>query len=215
MLSKTQAQRIESLLGQMTLSEKVALLSGKNAWFTVPIERLGIPSIVMTDGPHGVHTGGHGQDRIVAITTAYPTGVSLASTWNPELIERVGAALEQEVWYLGCHVLLAPCVNIVRSPLDGRNFETYSVDPYLAGQIGLAYVRGLQGEGGGASVKHYAANNQEYERFRGNSVVDERTLREICLPAFETIVKGAQPWTVMCSYNRINGTYASQNEELL
>ncbi|MDY6873872.1 MAG: hypothetical protein SVR81_07910 [Chloroflexota bacterium] len=101
MLSKTQAQRIESLLGQMTLSEKVALLSGKNAWFTVPIERLGIPSIVMTDGPHGVRAGGHGQDRIVATATAYPTGVSLASTWNPELIERVGAALEQEVWYLG------------------------------------------------------------------------------------------------------------------
>ncbi|MCB2209583.1 glycoside hydrolase family 3 C-terminal domain-containing protein [bacterium] len=215
MLSKSQEERIESLLGQMTLSEKVALLSGKNAWFTMPIERLGVPSIVMTDGPHGVRTGGHGQDRIVATATAYPTGVSLASTWNTELIERVGAALGQEVRYLGCHVLLAPCVNIVRSPLGGRNFETYSEDPYLAGQIGLAYVRGLQSEGVGASVKHYAANNQEYERFRGNSVVDERTLREIYLPAFETIVKSAQPWTVMCSYNRINGTYASQHEELL
>jgi beta-glucosidase len=215
MLSKSQEERIESLLGQMTLSEKVALLSGRNAWYTVPIERLGIPSIVMTDGPHGVRTGGHGQDRIVATATAYPTGVSLASTWNPELIERVGAALGQEVRYLGCHVLLAPCVNIVRSPLGGRNFETYSEDPYLAGQIGLAYVKGLQSKGVGASVKHYAANNQEYERFRGNSVVDERTLREIYLPAFETIVKGAQPWTVMCSYNRINDTYASRHEELL
>jgi len=215
MLTDSHQKRIESLLKQMTLSEKVALLSGRNAWFTVPIERLGIPSIVMTDGPHGVRTGGHGQDRIVSTATAYPTGVSMASTWNRELIEKVGVALAEETRYLGCHILLGPCVNIVRSPLGGRNFETYSEDPYLTGQIGVAYVRGLQSQHVGASVKHYAANNQEYERHRGNSVVDERTLREIYLPAFETIVKEAHPWTVMCSYNRINGTYASDHEILL
>ncbi len=215
MVFTTHQKDIKSLLEKMTLTEKVALLSGRNAWFTVPIERLGIPSIAMTDGPHGVRTGGHGQGRIVGSATAYPTGVSMASTWNTALIERVGEALGEETRYLGCHILLGPCVNIVRSPLGGRNFETYSEDPYLAGQIGLAYVRGLQSKGVGASVKHFAANNQEYERHRGNSVVDERTLREIYLPAFETIVKETQPWTVMCSYNRINGTYASRNEYLL
>lgn len=215
MKSDSHHQKIESLLGEMNLSEKIALLSGKNAWFTMPIERLGIKSVVMTDGPHGVRTGGHGQGRIVGTGTAYPTGISMASTWNRDLIEQVGAALGEETRHLGCHVLLGPCVNIVRSPLGGRNFETFSEDPYLAGQIGTAYVRGLQSQQVGASVKHFAANNQEYQRHRGNSVVDERTLREIYLPAFETIVKEADPWTVMCAYNRINGTYASVHEELL
>jgi len=206
---------IEALIKQMTLSEKVTMLSGKNAWYTFPIERLDIPSIVMTDGPHGVRTGGPGWDRIVSTATAYPTGISMASSWNRDLVERVGVGLAEETRHLGCHVLLGPCINIVRSPLGGRNFETFSEDPYLAGQIGVAYVKGLQSQRIGASVKHYAANNQEYERHRGNSVVDERTLREIYLPAFETIVKETHPWTVMCSYNRINGTYASEHEELL
>jgi beta-glucosidase len=208
-------QAITNLLEQMSISEKVSLLSGRNKWFTVPLERLGIPSIVMTDGPHGVRTGGAGNDRIVSKATAYPTGISMASTWNRDLIERVGVALAEETRHLGCHILLGPCVNIVRSPLGGRNFETFAEDPYLAGQIGVAYVRGLQSKGIGASVKHYVANNQEYERHRGNSVVDERTLREIYLPAFETIVKETKPWTVMCSYNRINGIYASAHQVLL
>ncbi len=212
---ETHQNEIEALLKQLTLSEKVALLSGQNAWRTAPIERLGIPSIVMTDGPHGVRTGGHGTGRVVGTSTAYPTGISMASTWNRDLIERVGVALAEETRYLGCHILLGPCVNMVRSPLGGRNFETFSEDPYLAGQIGVAYVRGVQSQGVGVSVKHYAANNQEFERFRGNSVIDEQTLREIYLPAFETIVKEAEPWTVMCAYNRINGTYASEHEVLL
>lgn len=215
MEDKKHEQAIDELLAQMTTGEKVALLSGRNAWFSMPIERLGIPSIVMTDGPHGVRTGGQGFDRIVGQATAYPTGISMGSTWNRALIERVGAALAQETRHLGCHILLGPCVNIVRSPLGGRNFETLAEDPYLAGQIGAAYVRGLQSQRVGASVKHFAANNQEYERHRGNSVVDERTLREIYLPAFETIVRETHPWTVMCSYNRINGTYASAHERLL
>ena len=215
MSQESHHKEIESLLTQMTLSEKVSLLSGKNNWLTVPIDRLGIPSIVMTDGPHGVCTDGPGSDRIVSTATAFPTGISMASTWNRDLIERVGAALAEETRHLGCHVILGPCVNIVRSPLGGRNFETYSEDPYLAGQIGVAYVKGVQRQEIGVSVKHFAANNQENERMRGNSVVDERTLREIYLPAFETIVKETQPWTVMCSYNRLNGTYASANEALL
>jgi beta-glucosidase len=208
-------KQITALIRKMTLSEKVSLLSGRNAWYTMPIERLGIPSIVMTDGPHGVRTGGPGQDRIVSTATAYPTGVSMASTWDPDLIERIGVALAEETRHLGCHILLGPCVNIVRSPLGGRNFETYSEDPYLTGRIGAAYVRGLQSQQIGASVKHFVANNQEFERSRGNSVVDERTLREIYLPAFETVVKEADPWTVMCAYNRINGTYASEHNRLL
>ncbi len=208
-------QKINELLDQMTLSEKVALLSGRNNWFTVKVDRLEIQAVVMTDGPHGVRTGGYGSDRIVSTATAYPTGISMASTWNRDLIERAGKALAEETRLLGCHVLLGPCVNIVRSPLGGRNFETFSEDPYLAGQIGIAYVNGVQDQQVGVSVKHFVANNQEVERFRSNSVVDERTLREIYLTAFESIVKEAHPWTVMCSYNRINGDYASENETLL
>lgn len=208
-------KEIESLISQMTLPEKVSMLSGRNNWYTVPIERLGIPSVVMTDGPHGVRTDDPGSGRIIGTGTAYPTGISMASSWNRDLVEKVGVALAEETRHLGCHIILGPCVNIVRSPLAGRNFETYSEDPYLAGQIGVAYVKGVQSQRIGVSVKHFAANSQENERARGNSVVDERTLREIYLPAFETIVKETQPWTVMCSYNRLNGKYASANETLL
>jgi beta-glucosidase len=215
MIQKTHSDRIENVLAQMTLPEKVVLLSGKNNWSTASIERLNIPSIIVTDGPHGVRTGGHGSGRKVDNATAYPTGISMASSWNRDLMARVAVGIAEETRHLDCHILLGPCVNIIRMPLAGRNFETYSEDPYLAGQIGAAYVRGLQSRGIGASVKHFAANNQEIERFRGNSVVDERTLREIYLSAFETIVKEAHPWTVMCSYNRINGHYASENEHLL
>jgi beta-glucosidase len=207
-------QRVEDLLVQLTLKEKVTLLSGKDAWHTAPIERLGIPSLAMTDGPHGVRANRTGEERVQGPATSFPTGVSMASSWNPALIERVGVALAEETRAMGCDILLGPCVNIVRTPLAGRNFESYSEDPYLAGRIGVAYVKGVQSRNVGTSVKHYACNNQEIERFRGNSEVDERTLREIYLPAFEAIVKEAQPWTVMCSYNRINGVYASENNTL-
>ncbi len=183
-------------------------------WRTYAVDRLGIPAITMTDGPHGVRST-HMPGRLDRPATAMPTGIALASTWNPALIERVGATLGAETRALGCDVLLGPCINIVRSPLNGRNFETYSEDPFLAGEIAVAWVTGLQSQKVGASLKHFACNNQEYERMRGNSVVDERTLREIYLPAFEKTVKTAQPWTVMCSYNRLNGTYASQNRTLL
>jgi len=207
--------KIDVLLEQMTLPEKVALLSGRNAWQTMPNERLDIAPLSMTDGPHGVRADDAGMGRPVGPATSFPTGVSMAASWDPALIERVGVALAEETLGMACDVLLGPCVNIVRTPLAGRNFESYSEDPYLAGRIGVAWVRGLQSQHVGASLKHYACNNQEVERFRGSSVVDERTLREIYLPAFESVVKETRPWTVMCAYNRINGVYASEHDYLL
>jgi beta-glucosidase len=169
----------------------------------------------MTDGPHGVRTSLDGMERKIGPATSFPTGVSIASTWDPALVERIGQALGKEARGMDCDILLGPCVNIVRSPLGGRNFESYSEDPYLAGCIATAFIKGAQSQQVGTSIKHFACNNQENERFRGSSEVDERTLREIYLPAFEMAVKDAQPWTVMCSYNRINGTYASENYHLL
>ncbi len=208
-------QKIENLIKKLTLKEKVSLLSGRNSWETVSLEEHGIYSITVTDGPHGVRSNQADTGRIVKPVTCFPTGVSMAASWNPELVERLGIALAEETRAMGCDVILGPCINIVRHPLAGRNFESFSEDPYLAGRIGVGYVKGVQSRGIGTSVKHFACNNQEKERHRGSSVVDERTLREIYLPAFETIVKEAKPWTVMCSYNRINGDYASQNYHLL
>ena len=206
-------EQIEDLLQKMTLVEKVAFLSGQDKWRTVSLERLGIPSIVMTDGPHGVRANEAG--RMQSPATSFPTGVSLASTWNPDLVEQVGATLAEETRALECDILLGPCVNIVRHPLAGRNFESYSEDPYLAGRTGVAFVRGVQSQGVGTSLKHFACNNQETERMRGDSQVDERTLREIYLAQFEMVVKEAHPWTVMCAYNRLNGVYASQHDWLV
>ena len=208
-------ERIGALLKQLTLREKISLLSGQDAWHTVAIERLGLPALVMTDGPHGVRSSQAEAGRIDGPATSFPTGVSMAASWDPDLIERVGAALGEETRAMGCDILLGPCVNIVRHPLAGRNFEAYAEDPFLAGKIGVGYVKGVQGRRIGTSLKHYACNNQEVERFRGNSIIDERTLREIYLSQFEMVVKEAKPWTVMCSYNRINGDYASQNNHLL
>ena len=208
-------KKVDALLAQMTLHEKVSLLSGKDTWNTVPIERLGIPSMTMTDGPHGVRSSMIEAGRKAGPTTCFPTGVAMAATWNTDLIEKVGAALAEETRGMNCDILLGPCVNIVRHPLAGRNFEAYSEDPVVSGKIGIAWVKGLQSKGVGASLKHYACNNQEFERFRGSSQIDERTLREIYLPHFEMVVKEAAPYTVMCSYNRINGVYASENGYLL
>jgi beta-glucosidase len=214
-MSNSLEDRVADLLGKLTVQEKILLLSGKDNSNTHPIERLGIPSITMTDGPHGVRASSSETGRRVGPTTCFPTGVSMAAAWNPDLIERVGRALGEEVHGMGCDILLGPCVNIVRSPLGGRNFESYSEDPYLAGRTAVAYVKGVQSQQAGVSVKHFACNNYETERYRASSNVDERTLREIYLPAFEVAVKEAQPWTVMCSYNRVNGVYASQNHHLL
>ena len=206
---------VEDLLKKMTLSEKVSLLSGQDIWNTIPIKRLGIPSITMTDGPHGVRATAPEAGRKMGAVTAFPTGISMGAAWNPELIEQVGQALGEETSGMDCDILLGPCVNIVRDPRGGRNFETFSEDPYLSGRTAIAYIRGVQSRGVGTSLKHYAVNNYEIERNRATSNVDERTLREIYLAQFEMAVKEAQPWTVMCSYNRINGVYASQNLHLL
>jgi len=205
---------VEELLHRLTLKEKVALLSGQDSWNSAPVPRLGVPSLTMTDGPHGVRTQPD-PGRKVGPATSFPCGVSMAASWNPGLIERVAEALAEETLAMGCDILLGPCVNIVRHPLAGRNFEAFSEDPFLAGQIGTAWVKGVQRRGVGASLKHFACNNQETDRGRGSSEIDERSLREIYLAQFEMVVKQADPWTVMCSYNRINGVYASQNHHLL
>jgi beta-glucosidase len=207
-------QQVADLLNQMTLHEKISLLAGKDVWNTVPVDRLGIPSITMTDGPHGVRAPAE-AGRISSSTTCFPTGVSMAASWNTELVGKVGQAIAEETRGMGCDIILGPCVNIVREPRAGRNFEAYSEDPFLAGKTAVAFINGVQSKKVGTSLKHYAANNHEIERGRSSSEVDERTLREIYLAQFEMAVKESRPWTVMCSYNRINGVYASQHDELL
>ncbi|MEK7413859.1 MAG: glycoside hydrolase family 3 C-terminal domain-containing protein, partial [Planctomycetota bacterium] len=206
--------QVKALLSKLTLKEKISLLAGKDDWNTAGVERLGIPSLALVDGPHGVRIVDDGR-RWKGATTSFPTGASMATSWNPALIEKVSGAIAEEVLGVGGDVLLGPCVNIVRHPLNGRNFETFTEDPFLAGRLAVAYIRGVQTHGVGTSLKHFACNNQEVERMRGSSEVDERTLREIYLPAFESAVKEAKPWTVMCAYNRINGAYASENRYLL
>ncbi|RZU32056.1 glycoside hydrolase family 3 C-terminal domain-containing protein [Blastococcus saxobsidens] len=215
----TQAPHDRTALEALPLERKAALLSGQDFWSTAPIEEAGLPSVVLTDGPHGVRRQAGDFDQIGLLpslpATCFPPAVAVASSWDPEVAERIGAAVGREARALGVPVVLGPGVNIKRSPLCGRNFEYYSEDPLLAGVLGAAHVRGQQGEGVGASVKHFAANNQETQRMQVSAEVDERTLREIYLPAFERVVTEAQPATVMCAYNKVNGVYASQNRWLL
>ncbi len=210
---------IRGILSQLTLEEKASLCSGRDFWSTKAVGRLGIESYVLTDGPHGLRKQSTAGDSVAlhdaVPATCFPTGVGLAASWNRALAEAVGEALGRECQAEGVGVILGPGVNIKRSPLCGRNFEYLSEDPFLAGELARHQVKGIQSQGVGASLKHFAANNQETARMLVDAVVDERTLREIYLPAFENAVTGAQPWTVMCSYNRINGTYASQNRWLL
>ncbi|MEO7123400.1 MAG: glycoside hydrolase family 3 N-terminal domain-containing protein [Lacisediminihabitans sp.] len=213
------AETIPDIVSQLTLEEKAALCSGADFWRTEEIDRLGIPSILMTDGPHGLRMQAASSDQLVLNesipATCFPSAAGLGSTWDRDLLRRVGEALGAEARANGVAVLLGPGVNMKRTPLCGRNFEYFSEDPYLAGELASPMVSGIQSRGVGASLKHFAANNQETERFRVSAEIDERTLREIYLPAFEKVVTSAQPWTVMCSYNRINGTYSSQNRWLL
>ncbi len=201
--------RALDLASRLTLEEKVALMAGAAPFTLEGVERLGVPRINVTDGPTGVRSN-EGEPA-----TVFPVGVALASTWNVDIAREVGAAIGREALALGSRVVLAPTVNIMRTPLWGRNFETYSEDPFLAGRLGAAYVEGLQGEGVGASLKHYAANNQEEGRMTVSVEADARTLREIYLAAFEHVVKTANPWTVMASYNRIDGVYATENRKLM
>ncbi len=204
---------VEDLLGQMTLQEKVALLVGTNTWYTVPVERLGIPSLKMSDGPNGARGAGGLTGGVK--TACFPAGISLASTWNTDLLEHVGQALAREAKMKGAQVLLAPTVNIQRSPLGGRNFECFSEDPYLSARLAVASIHGLQQEGVGASLKHYICNDQETRRTSVSSEVRERALREIYLLPFQTAVREVQPWTIMASYNLVNGMAASENPYLL
>ena len=212
-------RRATEAVAGMTLAEKAALCSGADFWRTRAVDRLGIPSIVMTDGPHGVRLqqGDTAQAGIAdaAPATCFPTASALASTWDPTLVEEVAGAIAREARALGVDVVLGPGVNVKRSPLCGRNFEYYSEDPHLTGRMGAAFVRGLQDAGVGACLKHLAGNNQEYRRMTIDAVVDERALREVELAGFEQVVRAARPWLVMCSYNRLNGTYASDHTWLL
>lgn len=210
---------LDAIIAALTLEEKASLCSGRDFWTTKAVERLGILSWMMTDGPHGLRKQSADPSQLGLLAsipaTCFPSGSGLASTWNPELVEDVGRALGREARAEGVGVVLGPGANIKRSPLCGRNFEYFSEDPFLAGELAKGHIRGLQAEGVGASLKHFAANNQETARMLVDAVVDERTLREIYLPAFEAAVKEARPWTVMCSYNKLNGTYASEHPWLL
>jgi len=203
---------VEELLGQMTLQEKVALLAGTHDWYTVPVERLGIPSLKMTDGPNGARGAGGFTGGVKA--ACFPAEISLASTWNIDLLERIGQALAREAQMKGAQVLLAPTVNIQRSPLGGRNFECFSEDPYLSARLAVAYITDLQQEGVGASIKHYVCNDEEFERFSISSEVRERALREMYLLPFRAAVRETQPWTIMAAYNLVNGISASENSYL-
>lgn len=205
---------IQKLISQMTLEEKASLCSGSGFWHTKGVERLGVPSMRVSDGPHGLRKQAGGDhlgllDSVPA--TCFPTAAGLACSFDRELMHRLGEALGEACQAEEVGVILGPGANIKRSPLCGRNFEYFSEDPYLSGEMAAAYIRGVQSKNVGTSLKHFAVNNQETRRMSVNAVVDERALREIYLASFEYAVKGGRPWTVMCAYNKINGAYGSEN----
>jgi beta-glucosidase len=210
---------VPALLDALTLAEKASLVSGQGFWWTRGIERLDVPSIMVSDGPHGLRKQPSSTDHVgiggSVPATCFPPAATLGSSWDRDLVRRVGDAIGTEARAQGVAVVLGPGINIKRSPLCGRNFEYLSEDPFLSGELGAAVVTGIQGRGVGTSLKHFAVNNQETDRLRVSADVDERPLREIYLAGFERVVKSSQPWTVMCSYNRINGVYASQDHWLL
>lgn len=209
----------ENSASDLTLEEKASLTSGADFWTTKAIDRLGIPSVMMTDGPHGLRKQSGSTDHLGLASsvpaTCFPPAVGIGSSFDPEIIERVGAAIGVEAAIENVAVVLGPGINIKRSPLCGRNFEYFSEDPILSGILGAASVRGIQSKGVGTSLKHFAANNQEFDRMRASSDVDPRPLREIYLRGFERVVKDAAPWTVMCSYNKLNGVWTSEDPWLL
>ena len=207
------------IIGKMTLEEKASLCSGKDMWHFKGVERLGIPSIMVSDGPHGLRTqknnGVSTKMNVSVDSTCFPLACASACSWDRELLKEIGKRIGEEAQKEDVQVVLGPGVNIKRSPLCGRNFEYFSEDPLLSGELGAAFVDGVQSQGVGTSVKHFAVNNQETYRMSVNAVVDERTMREIYLPAFETVVKKSSPATVMASYNLINGQSASENVHIL
>ena len=209
---------VNAILKEMTAEEKAAIVAGTDFMYTNPIPRLGVDSVRMADGPHGLRAQEDTADNGVSSSvpaTCFPTAATLASSFNKKAAYDMGAAIAEEAQHYGVDVLLGPGVNIKRNPLAGRNFEYFSEDPHLAGVMGTAHVLGVQSKSVGVSVKHFALNNSENFRFMGDSVCDMRAAREIYLKPFEMIVKGAKPETVMCSYNKVNGTYASENKWLL
>lgn len=210
---------IKKIVSQMTLEEKAKMCSGSDFWHTQEAERLGVPAVMVTDGPCGLRKQAGESDHLglndSVKAISYPTGSCVACSFDRDLIRESGEVLGEECQAENVAVLLGPAVNIKRSPLCGRNFEYFSEDPYLAGELSAAYIKGVQSKHIGTSLKHFAANSQEHRRMTSSSEVDERTLREIYLPAFEKSVKEAQPWTVMCSYNKVNGEFASENHRLL
>ncbi|HEY5645502.1 MAG TPA: glycoside hydrolase family 3 C-terminal domain-containing protein [Pseudomonadales bacterium] len=208
-----------NLVAQMTREEKAAFCSGRGFWHLEALPRLGVPRVMITDGPHGLRKQTSGGDQVglhaSEPATCFPTASALASSWDRELLESVGRALGRESAAAGVIVLLGPGINIKRHPLCGRNFEYYSEDPLLTGELAAAFIQGVQSQGVGTSLKHYAVNNQELGRMYVDAIVDERTLREIYLKGFQIAVRKAQPWTVMCAYNRVNGTYCAEHDWLL
>lgn len=214
---KITSMKIKELLSKLTLEEKAGLCSGKDFWRTKPVERLGIPSVMVSDGPSGLRTqvenGVNENDSRASVS--FPSGCATASSFDRDLLNHLGEILGEEANNYNVSTVLGPAINIKRSPLCGRNFEYLSEDPYVSGELGAAYIKGVQSKNVGTSVKHFAANNQETNRFSVSEEVDERTLREIYLTGFETCVKKAAPTTIMCSYNAINGELSSQNKWLL
>ncbi|MBR6654860.1 MAG: glycoside hydrolase family 3 protein, partial [Oscillospiraceae bacterium] len=210
---------IDSIIKELTLHKKAALLQGWTQWTTMPIPRLGIPELFMADGPHGVCkqtvTDKILWSRDTVPSTCFPTAATMANSWDVQLGEEMGRALGEEAAAADVHVLLGPGLNIKRSPLCGRNFEYFSEDPYLAGKMAAAYIRGIQQSGTASCPKHFAVNSQELRRMAMDAIVDERTLREIYLTAFEIAVKEGKPKAIMSAYNMVNGTYANENHHLL
>ena len=203
--------RVEELLADLKLGEKVALVSGVDMWTTSPVERLGIGAMKLSDGPIGVR----GSGDLGTTSACFPCGTALGATWDPDLVGEVGRAMGQEAHTKNVHVVLGPTVNIHRSPLAGRNFECYSEDPYLTARLAVGFIRGIQSAGVGATVKHFVCNDSEFERMTISSEVGERALREIYLPPFEAAVRQGGAWSVMSAYNRINGVYACDHAELI
>ncbi len=210
---------IKKIISEMTLEEKAGLCSGQDFWKTKAVERLGVPQMMVSDGPHGLRkqndAGDHAGINESIKAVCFPPGVTVTSSFDRDLINTMGEYLGESANAENLGVLLGPAVNIKRSPLCGRNFEYFSEDPYLCGEMAVSQIKGIQSKGVGTSIKHYLANSQEHRRMSSDSRVDERTLREIYLPTFEKAVKEAQPWTVMCSYNRVNGEYASESYRFL
>ena len=211
--------KYENIIKQMTLAEKARMMSGKNTWETVDFEKYGIPSMTMSDGPHGLRrqagAGDHLGLNASLPATCFPTAAGVANSWDEALGEEIGEALAEEAVTMGVNVILGPGLNIKRSPLCGRNFEYFSEDPYHAGKMAAAYVRGIQSKGIAACPKHFAANSQELRRMANNSVVDERTFREIYTTGFEIAVKEGKSKSIMSSYNEVNGIYANENSHML